>query len=180
MDPTLADVLADHQAVGAIGRRSDLDQLVQQSLGFLEALGGVPPGAFVVDVGSGGGVPALPIVVARPDLHVLLVERRASRAGLLRGAIRRLQAEERAEVFEGDVRRLHRLEPAPWYCTARCAADPAQVLRATWPVLPAGSVLALSATPTLTEPGSADEAEGWTGPVRVVASGWHYLRWSRA
>lgn len=34
----------------------------------------IPPGANIVDVGSGGGVPAVPIAITRPDLRVTMVE----------------------------------------------------------------------------------------------------------
>ncbi len=50
----------------------------------------VPPGARVVDVGSGGGLPALPFAILRPDCALTLVEPRAKRAAFLRTAVRQL------------------------------------------------------------------------------------------
>jgi 16S rRNA (guanine527-N7)-methyltransferase len=38
-----------------------------------------PHGAHVADVGSGAGFPGLPIAVARPDLHMYLIESRRRR-----------------------------------------------------------------------------------------------------
>jgi 16S rRNA (guanine527-N7)-methyltransferase len=50
----------------------------------------VPQGVRVLDVGSGGGLPALPFAVLRPDAAVTLVEPRAKRVAFLRTAVREL------------------------------------------------------------------------------------------
>ena len=44
----------------------------------------------LVDVGSGGGLPALPLAILRPEVQVLLVEPRAKRVAFLRTAVREL------------------------------------------------------------------------------------------
>lgn len=173
----LAEILADHQSVGAIGRRTTIHDLVEQSLGFLEALGGVPPGAFVVDVGSGGGVPALPVIDARPDLRVLLVERRGSRAGLLRGAVRRLEATDRAQVLEADVTRIGLVSPDPCFVMARCAGDPSHVLDWTASLVPPGSILVVSASP---HHGPFQDDPRWIDAASVQVGRWSYHRWTRS
>ena len=43
----------------------------------------IPQGAAVVDVGSGGGVPAIPLAIARPDLRVTMVEATQKKAAFL-------------------------------------------------------------------------------------------------
>jgi len=43
----------------------------------------LPEGARVVDLGSGGGWPGLPLALLRPDLELHLVERRKKRAAFL-------------------------------------------------------------------------------------------------
>lgn len=50
----------------------------------------VPQGAQVVDVGSGGGLPAMPLAILRPDLSVTFVEPRTKRVAFLRTAVREL------------------------------------------------------------------------------------------
>jgi len=45
----------------------------------------------MADVGSGGGVPGIPLGIARPDVQVLLIESTKKKAGFLREAIRELQ-----------------------------------------------------------------------------------------
>ena len=44
----------------------------------------LPPSARVVDVGTGGGFPGVPIAIARPDLQVTWLEPREKRAAFLR------------------------------------------------------------------------------------------------
>ena len=51
----------------------------------------VPPGAkSMMDIGSGGGSPAIPMKIARPKLEVRMVESRARKAAFLRHAVRQL------------------------------------------------------------------------------------------
>lgn len=49
----------------------------------------VPRGATrVIDLGSGGGSPGLPLRIARPDVRLVLVESRARKCAFLREAVR--------------------------------------------------------------------------------------------
>jgi 16S rRNA (guanine527-N7)-methyltransferase len=57
-----------------------VDELIEDSLVLLEHIG---EGNKVVDVGSGGGLPGLPLKVARPDLSVTLVESDQAKAAFL-------------------------------------------------------------------------------------------------
>lgn len=51
----------------------------------------LPKGAHVLDVGSGAGLPGIPLVLARPDLTVTLVEPLARRAAFLQDAVAALE-----------------------------------------------------------------------------------------
>ncbi|HGY10030.1 MAG TPA: 16S rRNA (guanine(527)-N(7))-methyltransferase RsmG [Oceanithermus profundus] len=62
----------------------------------------LPEGAHVLDVGSGAGLPAIPLAILRPDLQLTLVERRAKRAAFLDLAVARLGLEN-VRVYNGDV-----------------------------------------------------------------------------
>ena len=57
--------------------------------------------ARVVDVGSGGGLPALPLAVLRPALNLRLIEPIAKKAAFLRTAVRELGLGERVTVHVG-------------------------------------------------------------------------------
>lgn len=61
----------------------------------------VPAGASVADVGSGAGLPGLPLALVRPDLQVLLVEPLLRRATFLHEAIEALGLGGRVEVLRG-------------------------------------------------------------------------------
>ncbi|HJR06169.1 MAG TPA: RsmG family class I SAM-dependent methyltransferase [Pyrinomonadaceae bacterium] len=58
----------------------------------------MPEGARVCDVGSGGGLPIIPCLIARADLSAVLVEASAKKAVYLREALSRLGLQERARV----------------------------------------------------------------------------------
>ena len=53
----------------------------------------VDEGSSVADVGSGAGLPGLPLALARPDLRVVLVEPLLRRADFLREVVSEVQAE---------------------------------------------------------------------------------------
>jgi 16S rRNA (guanine527-N7)-methyltransferase len=61
----------------------------------------VPQGARVVDVGSGAGLPGIPLGLARPDLTMTLVEPMARRVEFLEEAVAEIEA---GEERDGDGR----------------------------------------------------------------------------
>ena len=99
-DSLLLAALAVIQARGAIGERS-LIAAVRHADRFVAL---VPAGPqSIVDLGSGGGLPALVIAWRRDDVIVTMVERRATRADLLRRAVISLGLGERCTVRDVDV-----------------------------------------------------------------------------
>ena len=52
------------------------------------ALAKLSPGETVLDLGSGGGSPAIPIKIYRPELRLTMVESKTRKASFLREAIR--------------------------------------------------------------------------------------------
>jgi 16S rRNA (guanine527-N7)-methyltransferase len=107
-------------------------------MAFVDALAGVA--GTVVDLGSGGGVPGLVIADARPDLHVVLLDRRTSRTDHLRRLVGRLGFAGRVEVLALDA------AAAPpgiaEAVVARGFGSPASTLRAATPLLrPCGLVV---------------------------------------
>jgi 16S rRNA (guanine527-N7)-methyltransferase len=68
----------------------------------LESLTALPylhEGATLLDLGSGAGLPAIPCLVARPDLKAALVEASQKKSVFLREALSRLGLSERARVL---------------------------------------------------------------------------------
>jgi len=145
-DAALLAALAAVQARGAIGE-SSLTAAVAHADGFARAL---PSAArLVADLGSGGGLPGLVIAVRRPELELVLVERRHTRADLLRRAVAALGVGDRVTVFGDDVRELARTRPAAFDAvTARSFGAPAVTARWAAALLSIGGVLVVSEPPT--------------------------------
>ena len=121
----------------------------------------VPDGARVVDLGSGAGLPGLPLALARPDLSVVLVEPLARRVDWLREVVEDLGLPveiERGRAEEPGVRA--RWEGAD-VVTARAVAPLARLAGWALPLLRAGgSLLALKGA------SAADEMVRDAGAVR--------------
>lgn len=70
----------------------------------------IPSGAKVLDVGSGGGMPALPLAVARPDLHITALDATAKKTAYIASAAQKLGLSNisticgRAEELGNDVK----------------------------------------------------------------------------
>ncbi len=100
---SLHDVLAESQRLGFLGARP-IDDVVDHARGIVRELDGVS--GRVVDLGAGGGVPGLIVAHDRPDLAVVLADRRTKRTDFLERVVRRLGWADRVEVVAGDVRSL--------------------------------------------------------------------------
>jgi 16S rRNA (guanine527-N7)-methyltransferase len=109
--------------------------------------------ATVVDVGSGGGLPAIPLAVLRPGLTVELCEPIVKKGAFLRTAIRELGLEGRVRVTAGRGEQLAASRPASF----DVAISRATFAPATWLTLgrslvrPGGRVFALVAADALTD-----------------------------
>lgn len=102
-DDPLREVLIRSQRAGAIGPVS-IDEVIAHSRLFVHALSDVR--GRVIDIGSGGGIPGLVIAWDRPDLELVLVDRRAKRTDLLRRACLTLGLGSGVSVVNGDVSRV--------------------------------------------------------------------------
>ena len=69
---------------------------VLESLVLLQHL---PNGGRVGDIGSGGGLPIIPCLIARPDLHAVLIESAQKKAVFLREALTQANIQGRAKVI---------------------------------------------------------------------------------
>lgn len=89
------------------------------------------PGDFVIDVGSGGGLPAIPLSCLVPKASFELWEPRAKRAAFLRTAVRELGLRERVEVVCRRVE-LPAFQPSGHSHPLRPRAYTLAMSRATW------------------------------------------------
>jgi 16S rRNA (guanine527-N7)-methyltransferase len=80
----------------------EFEQAVQACQPFADV---IPPNATVLDIGSGAGLPAIPIAIVRPDVRITLCEIRSKRAAFLERCISLLGLPN-ANVHQGDVRGL--------------------------------------------------------------------------
>lgn len=113
------------------------------SLAMLQALDGYADGgARLADLGTGAGLPGIPLAIARPGLQVTLVESNGKKARFLREAVRALGLPN-ARVAES---RIEALAEAAAYelITARALASLALIVELGGHLLaPAGRLLAM-------------------------------------
>ncbi|SRR6266542_690279 len=81
------------------------EDLVAHALESAAGMALIPLGARLLDIGSGGGFPGVPLAIARPDLQVTLLEPRQKRASFLRHILRTVPVEN-AVVFRGRIEQL--------------------------------------------------------------------------
>ncbi len=101
--------------VGSATNERAVDEILVDSLAVLLAL--EPDMRRLVDVGSGAGLPGIPLAIARPELHVVTLEPRRKKHSFQRAARRelgldnlepiaaRLEEYEFEEVFDAAVSR---------------------------------------------------------------------------
>ena len=132
-----------HRLVGSVEPDWLVHNVVLHSLAFLEA---VPADALVLaDIGSGAGIPGVPIAIVRPDIAVTLVEPRQRRASFLSTVIRELRLT-RASIVSARVESLgeeyvDRFDAA----LMRCAGPINAMLAAVWRLVRTGGVVIVSA-----------------------------------
>ncbi|CAG0969349.1 partial Ribosomal RNA small subunit methyltransferase G, partial [Burkholderiales bacterium] len=105
------------------------------SLAVLPALGDLPDAAQVLDIGSGGGLPGIPLAIARPTWRVTLLDASQKKASFLRqvSAELKLQTEVLAERAES-VAHQARFD----LVISRAFADLNDFLPLAWPLLRPG------------------------------------------
>ena len=160
-DTRLLAALAVIQARGAIGERSLIDA-VRHADRFVAS---VPDGPrSIVDLGSGGGLPALVIAWRRDDVTMTMVERRATRADLLRRAVISLGLGERCTVRNADVAAVCEDSAGTFGAvTSRSFGDVATTTRFAERLLAPGGIALISEPPT-------DRSDHWAAVLAQYQS----------
>ena len=99
----------------------------------------VPEGAGVIDVGSGAGLPGIPLALVRPDLQVTLLEPLLRRSVFLEETVAELQLQDRVRVVRG--RAEDKLVPPAQIVTARAVAGLDKLVGWCWPLVKHGGAL---------------------------------------
>lgn len=117
-----------------------------------------------MDLGSGGGLPGIPVAIAVPGLRVVLVESRRVRASFLELAVERVGLQN-ADVHVG---RIEELSEAADVCFARALAPPAASWALAEPHLkPAGRLVYFAGARTSAGPNALDPPPG-TRLIRIL------------
>lgn len=145
---------------------------VIDSLTILPGLEALEPEAALIDVGSGGGLPGIPVAIARPDLKVTLLEATGKKAEFLRQCVQQLPlpnvnvVQGRAEEVGQDREHRQRYHAA----VCRAIGPLRELLEYTLPLVAVGGlVLAMKgpkAPEELAEAGNALDMLGG-GDLRV-------------
>jgi 16S rRNA (guanine527-N7)-methyltransferase len=138
-----------YNLTGVRGAAELIDRHLVESLALRPHLAG----ARVADVGSGGGLPGMPLAITEPARRFTLIESRAKRVRFLRHAIGEL-ALGNAEVAHDRAEHLRVAQPFDTVL-ARAVAPPAELLAICRPLMAPGSILLL-----LTAPHLQDEFRG--------------------
>lgn len=129
---------------------NDLEGHVVDSLGLLPYVAPlVSSDGYYLDIGSGGGFPAIPLKLAWPDIPLLLVERRAKKCAFLTKVIGVLELDNvtvHCDSFES-IRVPERVVCA----TARAVERPAEVIPQVLRALHSGGVLLMQSSTAMAE-----------------------------
>ncbi|MEN9923086.1 MAG: Ribosomal small subunit methyltransferase [Actinomycetota bacterium] len=131
----------------------------------------IPKNATVVDVGSGAGLPGIPLAIVRPDLKVTLLEPLSRRVSFLEEAVAELNLSQ-VSVLRA---RAEDVKDQQWdVVTGRAVANLSKFLKLTWKLVsPNGQLLPLKGEQAATE---LQEAQGFltkrhlTGKVLQVGA----------
>jgi 16S rRNA (guanine527-N7)-methyltransferase len=165
----------DSETFGLLGPR-ELSKIWSRHVinsGLLAEL--IPDGSKVVDVGSGAGLPGIPMAIAQPNAHFTLVEPMVRRANWLKAVVQDLQIPN-IEVLKARAEEVKRSDFD--FATARAVAALDKLLKLMTPLIkdaPNGTVIALKGSKAQQEIGESAKILakfGYSAPeVLILGSG---------
>jgi 16S rRNA (guanine527-N7)-methyltransferase len=126
---------------GLLGPR-EADRLWDRHILNSAALSGlIAPGRAVADVGSGAGLPGIPLALLRPDLRMTLIDSLLRRSTFLTQTVEELQIADRVEVIRSRAEDHHQTYDV---VVARALAPLSRLIGWCNPLrAPSGAILAL-------------------------------------
>lgn len=164
---------ATYRLVGAEGDEFVTKHLLDSlaPLGILQSLiSSFPAGSAICDVGSGAGLPGIPLAIMMPGMPFALVERSGRRCGFLRNALAICNLHDRVEVIERD---LSEIDGRYALVTFRAFHPLADIIRPIGDILAEGGVVCaykgrkeaveeeLAAVDALVREGKGGSEHGW-------------------
>ena len=113
----------------------------------------IEKGAVVLDIGSGMGVPGIPLLIHRDDIKGILVERRKKRTEFIRHVIRKMKLN--AVAYDADINELTPLMAT--VCVARAVSEVSMLLQMCDKHIVAGGKAVLP----VPDDAELPEVEGW-------------------
>jgi 16S rRNA (guanine527-N7)-methyltransferase len=152
-----------------------LDVLIVESLDFLQG-DFFLPGMRVLDLGTGAGVPGIPLATCRPDVHVTLLDRSEKKSVFLRRVVVSLHLENCQPCCSTAEDLAHRLRPQEYFdvVVSRGVGSMAHLMRLTAPLLKPGGRLLLRKplhTPELQEAELLRASQTW-GSLEMLPLPW--------
>lgn len=133
--------------IGTLDAERIARELILDSLELLKVLPESEVPRMLFDIGSGAGIPGIPLLLARPQWEAVLVEPRLKRAGFLNHAVREFQLSDRVSVGQehwhgGFPQESSRRSERPHLWVSRAVLSPEEWLeRATSSAAPGDEIV---------------------------------------
>src|SRR5262249_31419957 len=152
-----------------------LEVLIVESLDFLQG-DFFLPGMYVLDLGTGAGVPGIPLAICRPDIHVTLLDRSEKKITFLRRVVASLHLENCQPCCSTAEDLARRLPPEERFdiVVSRGVGSVSYLMRLTASLLKPGGLLLLRKplhTPELQEAELLRTSQTW-GSIETLPLPW--------